>query len=147
MKNFHLQRTTPKLTFQSLGHLENPPLHVKIRAFPIHVSLPRSPRPRILSASRVFLLPSRATFTGRRTATSSCPTCSSSSRLPLADEKAVPKLTDQHHVFHPLLPHHAHRLAAAKCPKFARRGGRWLSSSADVYGDLAEWARLAHSHE
>jgi serine/threonine protein kinase len=73
----------------------------------------------------------------------------------------VPKLTD--YGLHPLLPHHAHRLAAAKCPEF---GGRRLPSRADVYclgvvllelvtgkvpveedGDLAEWARLALSHE
>jgi hypothetical protein len=74
------------------------------------------------------------------------------------------KLMD--HGFHPLLPHHAHRLAVAKCPEFARRGGRRLSSHADVYclglvllelvtgkvpveedGDLAEWVRLVLSHE
>ncbi|KAF8722541.1 hypothetical protein HU200_022369 [Digitaria exilis] len=82
-------------------------------------------------------------------------------------KQAVAKLTD--YGFHPLLPHHAHRLAAAKCPEFARGGGgggRKLSSRADVYclgvvllelvtgkvpveedGDLVEWARLALSHE
>ncbi|KAJ1295016.1 hypothetical protein BS78_01G190900 [Paspalum vaginatum] len=79
-------------------------------------------------------------------------------------KQAVPKLTD--HGLHPLLPHHAHRLAAAKCPEFARGGGRRLPSRADVYclglvllelvtgkvpveedGDMAEWARLALSHE
>ncbi|XP_052169556.1 probable inactive receptor kinase At5g16590 isoform X1 [Oryza glaberrima] len=79
------------------------------------------------------------------------------------DAAPVAKLTD--HGFHPLLPHHAHRLAAAKCPELAR-GRRRLSSRADVFclglvllevvtgkvpvdedGDLAEWARLALSHE
>ncbi|XP_020197427.1 probable inactive receptor kinase At5g16590 [Aegilops tauschii subsp. strangulata] len=75
----------------------------------------------------------------------------------------VPKLTD--YGFHPLLPHHAHRLAAAKCPEYAR--GKRPSSRADVFcfglvllevvtgklpvdeadGDMAEWARLALSHE
>ncbi|KAF0906556.1 hypothetical protein E2562_011536 [Oryza meyeriana var. granulata] len=78
------------------------------------------------------------------------------------DVVPVPKLTD--HGFHPLLPHHGHRLAAAKCPEYAR--GRRPSSRADVFclglvllevvtgkvpvdddGDLAEWARLALSHE
>uniref|UniRef100_J3N3N5 Protein kinase domain-containing protein n=1 Tax=Oryza brachyantha TaxID=4533 RepID=J3N3N5_ORYBR len=80
-----------------------------------------------------------------------------------SDAAPVPKLTD--HGFHPLLPHHGHRLAAAKCPEFAR-GTRRPSSRADVFclglvllevvtgkvpvdddGDLAEWARLALSHE
>uniref|UniRef100_A0A0E0BC42 Protein kinase domain-containing protein n=1 Tax=Oryza glumipatula TaxID=40148 RepID=A0A0E0BC42_9ORYZ len=79
------------------------------------------------------------------------------------DAAPVAKLTD--YGFHPLLPHHAHRLAAAKCPELAR-GRRRLSSRADVFclglvllevvtgkvpvdedGDLAEWARLALSHE
>ncbi|WVZ59454.1 hypothetical protein U9M48_009592 [Paspalum notatum var. saurae] len=82
-------------------------------------------------------------------------------------KRAVAKLTD--HGLHPLLPRHAHRrLAAAKCPEFARGGGggRRLPSRADVYclglvllelvtgkvpveedGDMAEWARLALSHE
>ena len=41
----------------------------------------------------------------------------------------VPKLTD--YGFHPLLPHHAHRLAAAKCPEYAR--GKRPSSRADVF--------------
>ncbi|KAL5230817.1 hypothetical protein ABZP36_029593 [Zizania latifolia] len=77
-------------------------------------------------------------------------------------DMVVPKLTD--HGFHPLLPHHAHRLAAAKCPEFTR--GKRPSSRADVFclglvllelvtgkvpvdedGDLATWARLALSHE
>ncbi|XP_051188144.1 leucine-rich repeat receptor-like protein kinase PXC1 [Lolium perenne] len=75
----------------------------------------------------------------------------------------VPKLTD--YGFLPLLPHHAHRLAAAKCPEYTR--GKRPSSRADVFclglvllevvtgkvpvdeadGDLAGWARLALSHE
>ncbi|KAG8083779.1 hypothetical protein GUJ93_ZPchr0010g8081 [Zizania palustris] len=77
-------------------------------------------------------------------------------------DTVVPKLTD--HGFHPLLPHHAHRLAAANCQEFAR--GKRPSSRADVRclglvllelvtgkvpvdedGDLATWARLALSHE
>uniref|UniRef100_A0A0E0M951 Protein kinase domain-containing protein n=1 Tax=Oryza punctata TaxID=4537 RepID=A0A0E0M951_ORYPU len=84
-------------------------------------------------------------------------------RLGGGDVAPVAKLTD--HGFHPLLPHHGHRLAAAKCPEF-ERGRRRLSSRADVFclglvllevvtgkvpvdedGDLAEWARLALSHE
>ncbi|KAM0866419.1 hypothetical protein ACQ4PT_042642 [Festuca glaucescens] len=75
----------------------------------------------------------------------------------------VPKLTD--YGFLPLLPHHTHRLAAAKCPEYTR--GKRPSSRADVFclglvllevvtgkvpvdeadGDLAGWAQLALSHE
>uniref|UniRef100_A0A0D9XKZ5 Protein kinase domain-containing protein n=1 Tax=Leersia perrieri TaxID=77586 RepID=A0A0D9XKZ5_9ORYZ len=81
----------------------------------------------------------------------------------------VAKLMD--YGFHPLLPPHGQqRLAAAKCPEFGRSNNcrRWPSSRADVYclglvllelvtgkvpvvedgdGDMAEWARMAVSHE
>uniref|UniRef100_A0A0E0FWN1 Protein kinase domain-containing protein n=1 Tax=Oryza nivara TaxID=4536 RepID=A0A0E0FWN1_ORYNI len=78
------------------------------------------------------------------------------------DVVPVAKLID--HGFYPLLLHHGHRLAAAKCSEFTC--GRRLSSHADVFclglvllevvtgkvpvdedDDLAEWAQLALSHE